>query len=375
MDKLIEKVFSSREIWFDGRNIPVDKQDIWGMINNSPINKILVTPKQRQLGHFPLKTEFITWLDDTDGLEGLNSGETIMSDNPELLAAAAGLGMKTCIFIDVCGHEALERSWMEASRYNYAVVDFDLPTNIPLELIIAKLQKSNTVLLKVVKSFSDMEVVFGVLEQGSDGVLLLTEDIAELSRAGSYLSRAVEGKVELVPMTVTAISHIGMGMRACIDTTGLMTQDEGMLVGSTSSGGIFVCSETHYLPYMNLRPFRVNAGAVHSYVWMPGDAAEYITDLKAGSKVLCVNTKGETRTLSVGRIKTESRPLLLVQGTTASGCEINVIVQDDWHIRLMGADGKPRNASSLKPGESLLAYICGPGRHVGIKVEETIIER
>jgi len=153
-----------------------------------------------------------------------------------------------------------------------------------------------------------------------------------------------------------------------------MTQDEGMIVGSTSAGGIFVCSETHFLPYMNLRPFRVNAGAVHSYIWMPENTAEYITDLAAGSKVLCVNTKGETRTLTVGRIKTEVRPLLLISGE-AAGSKLNVIVQDDWHIRLMGADGKPKNATMIQPGDELLAYVCEPGRHVGIKVDETIIER
>lgn len=125
---------------------------------------------------------------------------------------------------------------------------------------------------------------------------------------------------------------------------------------------------------MNLRPFRVNAGAIHSYIWMPGNAAEYLSDLAAGSKVLCVNTEGKSRTLTVGRVKMEVRPLLLIKGETA-GKEINVIVQDDWHIRVMGADGSPKNASLIRPGDQLLAYVCEPGRHVGIKVNETIIEK
>ncbi len=41
-----------------------------------------------------------------------------------------------------------------------------------------------------------------------------------------------------------------------------------MIIGSTGWGGIFVCSGTHYLPHMNLREFRVNIGAVHSYIWV-----------------------------------------------------------------------------------------------------------
>lgn len=374
MSKLDKKSPGMREIWFDGRNVPLERQDVWGLINNSPIKKVLLTLEQRINGHFPLKTQFITQISKEEDIDGIQGDETILSEKEELLEAAKRKGLKTCRFFAVEGREALEQSWQEASKYDYALVDFDLPTNIPLELIIARLQNSSTVLLKVVKNFTEMDVAFGVMEQGSDGVLLTTTDIPEIVKVNNYLSDEGVGKIQLHTLVVDSVSHIGMGMRACIDTTGIMTQDEGMIVGSTSNGGIFVCSETHYLPYMNLRPFRVNAGAVHSYVWMPENKAEYITDLAAGSKVLCVNTKGETRMLVVGRIKTETRPLLLIKGT-AAGKEINVIVQDDWHIRIMGADGSPKNASMIKPGEELLAYVCEPGRHVGIKVDETIVER
>ncbi|MDP4158963.1 MAG: 3-dehydroquinate synthase II, partial [Bacillota bacterium] len=261
-----------------------------------------------------------------------------------------------------------------AKDYDYILVDFDLPTNIPLELIIARLQNSKTIILKSVTTLSELEVAFGVMEQGSDGVAFSGTDIHEIIEVSNYLQKQESYKIELKPLVVSEVRHIGMGMRSCIDTTGLMTQDEGMLIGSTSQGGIFVCSETHFLPYMNLRPFRVNAGAIHSYVWMPNNAAEYLTDLSAGSQVLCVNTKGEVRTLTVGRIKTEMRPLLLIRGQ-AGGKEINVIVQDDWHIRIMGADGLPKNATLIQPGDELFAYVSEPGRHVGIKVNETILEK
>jgi 3-dehydroquinate synthase II/3-amino-4-hydroxybenzoic acid synthase len=76
----------------------------------------------------------------------------------------------------------------------------------------------------------------------------------------------------------------------------------------------------------------------------------------------------------VGRIKIEVRPLLLIKGEVG-GRELNVIVQDDWHIRLMGSDGQPRNATKIQPGEQLLAHLGKPGRHVGIAVNETIIEK
>ncbi len=363
-----------REVWFDGREVSLERQDIWGLINNSPIQKVVVSIEQRRNGHYPRKTELITEIQRIEDLKGINSGETVLSADQSLLDSVKDQGYKTCVFISVEGREAMEQSWQDAIKYNYLLVDFDLPTNIPLELIIARLQDSDTALLKKVTTFTQMEVVFGVLEKGSDGVLFAGTDFHEIMKVSEYLSARDMQNIELYPLTVSEIRNVGMGLRACIDTTGLMTQDEGMIVGSSSQGGIFVCSETHYLPYMNLRPFRVNAGAVHSYVWMPNDTAEYLSDLAAGSRVLCVNTKGQARILTVGRVKMEVRPLLLIKGA-AAGKEINVIVQDDWHIRIMGADGRPKNASLIRPGDKLLAYVCEPGRHVGIKVNETIIEK
>jgi len=165
-----------------------------------------------------------------------------------------------------------------------------------------------------------------------------------------------------------------MGYRGCVDTTTLFEKDEGMLVGSTSAGGLLVCAEVHHLPYMNLRPFRVNAGAVHSYLWGPR-LSEYITDLAPGSEALAVSSKGVARPVCVGRVKIEVRPLRLIEALAEDGTKLNLFIQDDWHVRVFDADGLPRNCTMLEVGDHLLAHVCEPGRHVGIKVEETIDER
>ncbi|MGE5550071.1 MAG: 3-dehydroquinate synthase II [Bacteroidota bacterium] len=363
-----------RELWFDGRRIPLERQDLWGLVNNSPLEKVVVSVEQRRDGHFPLKMVPIMEIRRPEDLAAAGPGEIVISERQDLLTAAKQHGLKTCASFTVDSLAALEESWQDAAKYDYALVDFDLPTNIPLELIIARLQERRTVILRRVTTAAEMEVAFGVLEEGSDGVLFAGADPAELQKLGDILRRAETQPLALTRMTVSETCHAGMGMRACLDTTSLMTREEGMLVGSTSGGGIFVCAETHYLPYMNLRPFRVNAGAVHSYVWAPDGGTQYLTDLAAGSKVLCVNTNGEVRALTIGRVKIEARPLLLIKGE-AAGRELNVIVQDDWHIRLMGGDGGPRNATTIRPGDEFLAHVCDPGRHVGIKVKETIIEK
>lgn len=212
------------------------------------------------------------------------------------------------------------------------------------------------------------------MEVGSDGVLLKTEDMDQIVEVNNFMSKEEKGKIELVKGKVMDVQHVGMGYRSCIDTTTLMKENEGMLIGSTSEGGILVSSETHFLPYMELRPFRVNAGAVHSYVWAPEGMTAYLTELKAGSKVLCVDTEGNTREVTVGRVKTELRPLLKIE-VEAEGVNINVIVQDDWHIRILGGNGEPLNASTLKPGDEVLAYVCAGGRHVGIKIDERLREK
>jgi 3-dehydroquinate synthase II/3-amino-4-hydroxybenzoic acid synthase len=365
---------TEREIWFDGRNIPLERYDLWSLVNNSPLEKILISPEQRKDGHFPQKTRFITEIREPRDLEGIQPGATVFSDRPGLLDLAMAQGFDTCIFLAVNQQQSLEQACQLASQYHYVVVDFDLPTNIPLELFIARLEERKTVLLRRAVTAAETEVAFGVLEKGSDGVLFAGADPGEIKAVTDLLHQTAAPPLELQPLTVTLTRHIGMGWRSCVDTTGLMTQAEGMLVGSTSAGGIMVCSETHYLPYMNLRPFRVNAGAIHSYIWMPNNNAGYLSELEAGSKVLCVNRDGGVRELTVGRVKTEIRPLLLIKGEI-DGRPLNVIVQDDWHIRLMGADGQPKNATLIQPGDRLLGYLCQQGRHVGISVSETIIER
>ena len=362
------------KVWFDGRAVPSGRKEIWEFVKHSAIDTVVVTVQQAHEMDFPLRTTIVVAAESAAALDEVPADAVVFAGDEEILKAAQGKGHPTCLALSIDNQHELEQSWQRAMRYDYLVVDFDLPTNIPLELLIARLQHAETALIKRECTFEAMLTAFGVLERGSDGVMLCTDDIEELAAASRYLAATSRKRLELETLVVDEVRHIGMGVRGCIDTCDLMTQDEGMIVGSTSSGGIFVCSETHYLPYMNLRPFRVNAGAVHSYVWTDPETTNYVTELRAGSKALAVNTQGEAREIAVGRVKIEVRPLLMIKGK-AAGQEINVIVQDDWHIRIMGADGKPKNATAIRPGDELLAYVDRPGRHVGLRVEETVIEQ
>jgi hypothetical protein len=153
---------------------------------------------------------------------------------------------------------------------------------------------------------AEAKIIFGVLELGSDGVLMAARAVGDATRLIRSAS-ATTGSIELVELTVTATADIGSGERACVDTCAYLAKDEGMLVGSHSKGMVLCVSETHPLPYMATRPFRVNAGAIHSYTLSAEGRTRYLSELTAGSQLLAVGADGRTRLVPVGRVKIETR--------------------------------------------------------------------
>ncbi|WP_242835506.1 3-dehydroquinate synthase II [Ruminiclostridium josui] len=360
-------------IWFDGRNLK-NEEAILNMIYILNFENLLIKKCMLDTITPPHKMNLIVEINSEVDMEDLNKEHIVLSADRQLLQKSVEKGFKTALLHRIFDRNSMDEAWQIGSNFDYVVAEFSDTTNIPLELLVAKLQSKKTKVLKIVNSCQEMELAFGVMEVGSDGVVFSNEDRSEIIKVNSFIEKMGTSKIQLVKGKVTEVLHIGMGYRACIDTTGLLKENEGMLIGSTSEGGILVSSETHFLPYMELRPFRVNAGAVHSYVWAPDGETSYITELKGGSKLLCVDTSGNTREVVVGRVKIEKRPLLKIE-VEVDEKRINAMVQDDWHIRIFGADGEVRNASTIKEGEELLTYVCQGGRHVGLKIDESIQEK
>ena len=271
-------------------------------------------------------------------------------------------------------HASLHEVVRIADNFSYILIHFKDPTNIPLELVLASTQKDSVIIMKRVSNAEDGKVSFQTMEHGSDGIVLACNDINEVISLNKHFTQVDMVKMDLLPAEVVAIKHAGMGERVCIDTTSELNPDEGIVLGSTSVGGLVTCSETHYLPYMNTRPFRVNAGGLHLYAWGTNNMTYYLSDLKAGDELLVVNSKGDARTVTIGRIKIERRPLLYIEAKIGER-HINTFIQDDWHVRMMGAKGEIRPSSEIKIGDKLLGFADKPGRHVGIQVEETIKEK
>lgn len=277
-------------------------------------------------------------------------------------------------FVEIIDAPTLEDACQAARTERWSVLLFRDPTKIPLEIVIAAAARATGSIITIAQDAEEAEIIFGVLELGSDGVMMAPAKVGDAA-ALKATSETGTPNLDLVELTVVETSHVGMGERACVDTCTYFREDEGILVGSYSKGMILCVSETHPLPYMPTRPFRVNAGAIHSYTLAKDERTAYLSELKAGSKVRAVDVKGQTRLVTVGRVKIESRPLISINAVAPNGQAVNLILQDDWHVRVLGPGGVVLNSTELKPGDSLLGYLPSEDRHVGYPINEFCLEK
>jgi 3-dehydroquinate synthase II len=272
-------------------------------------------------------------------------------------------------FIDIAGKQDEDRAAAVPAEKIVVLRMLDW-TIIPIENLLAR--RGANIMVQVENS-KQAKLMVEILEKGVDGVVLKTDDVNEIKRTAEIM-QGVSEKIALVTATVTASKQLGMGDRACLDTCTQMVPGEGILVGNTASGFFLVHSESIDNPYVASRPFRVNAGAVHAYTLTPGGKTRYLADLKAGDEVMVVNFEGTTQTAYLGRNKIEKRPMMLVEAE-AQGRPISLVMQNAETIRLVCPDGKAVSVTTLKPGDKVLARIEKAGRHFGMQVDETLIER
>jgi 3-dehydroquinate synthase II len=273
------------------------------------------------------------------------------------------------VFVDVAGKQDEDKAAGIAPGKIVVLRMLDW-TIIPIENLLAR--RGTNIIVQVANG-SQAKLMVEILEKGVDGVLLNSTDVNEIKKTAEIL-QGIGDKIELAVATITGVKQLGMGDRACLDTCTQMVPGEGMLIGNTSSGFFLVHSESIENPYVAARPFRVNAGAVHAYTLAPGGGTKYLADLKAGDEVLIVDFKGKGQVAYLGRNKIEKRPMMLIEAE-AEGVPITLVMQNAETIRLVNPDGRPTSITSLKAGDKVLAHIEKGGRHFGMKVDETLIER
>jgi 3-dehydroquinate synthase II len=243
---------------------------------------------------------------------------------------------------------------------------------IPLENLIAKLQKTGTKIYTATKNSSEIRTMFSVLELGVDGVILETDDVKQVENSYDLLDNPT---FDLQYAEIMELKDVGMGERVCVDTVSMMTMGEGMLIGSKSNFLFLIHNESIGSSYTSPRPFRVNAGAVHCYTAMSDGTTKYLSELEAGVEILVVNKDGTSRKSTVGRSKIESRPMKLVKAQI-DDYKGSVILQNAETIRLITSDNKLVSVTDLKVGDKVLACTKTiSGRHFGMPVDEFILEK
>jgi 3-dehydroquinate synthase II len=275
---------------------------------------------------------------------------------------------KDVVYVKIQGKED-EKKALKLSKSKTVILSTPDWSIIPLENLIAQSES----LIAEVDSFQKAKTALQILEKGVNGILLVTTDLNELKKTANLIKNISE-KINLVPAKIVNTKILGMGDRACIDTCTNMELREGMLIGNSSGAMFLVHSETIENPYVETRPFRVNAGGIHAYILLPEGKTKYLSELKSGDEVLIVDSKGNTQVAIVGRIKIERRPMILVEAE-ANNKKISLILQNAETVHLTRPDGSPVSVVSLKKGSEILTYTEETGRHFGIKIEETIEEK
>ncbi len=256
---------------------------------------------------------------------------------------------------------------------NFVIIDVEDWKIIPLENIIATLQGTDTEIYALAKSIEEIETLFTVLELGVDGIIFESNDEDEVSKIQHIIRKFA---FNIAPAKILEIKDIGIGERVCIDTVSMLCEGEGMLIGNKSNFLFLVHNESVGSSFTSPRPFRVNAGAVHSYTITPDGTTKYLSELESGNQILIVNARGMARIVSVGRAKIESRPLRLFKAIC--GSEIGtIIVQNAETIRFLDKNHKILPVTHTKIGDEIMVFSKRPsGRHFGMEIpDEYILEK
>ena len=267
-----------------------------------------------------------------------------------------------------------EKKVLEFAEKNFPAIIIDLKDIkiIPLENIVALLHKKNIKIYAFTESIEEIQPFLNVLEIGIDGVIIPCKSMNDIEKLSNLKPLFYKLKLQLVK--IIDIKNVGVGDRACIDTITMLNQGDGALIGSTSNFLFLIDNESIGSKFSTPRPFRINAGAIHSYILQPENKTKYLSEIEAGDKILIVNRMGETKEVVVGRNKIERRPLKLIKAVDK---EIgSIIVQNAETIRFISEDNSSIPVTNLNIGDKVLAYIRSKtGRHFGLEVNEYILEK
>jgi 3-dehydroquinate synthase II len=296
-------------------------------------------------------------------------------------------------------------------------------TMIPVENLIAACDNTGTKLAVFVDSVANLPGVLFALELGPHAVILSPDtglwDAYVALRRNSCAKEAPRDIVTpidnfeiLREATITGIRSGGIGDRVCLDLIEMLREGEGLLIGSCAKLLALVHGETFEGEYVPSRPFRVNAGPVHSYVLMADGSTKYLSEVRAGDSVKVIDASAldkegvkpslKGRAVTVGRCKIESRPMLIISYRNgenvnsdigdlvpiSSDCTGQIFLQQAETVRLISpvldeinskvdSDNRSFKAVSvtnIAVGNVIFVLKNESGTHVGNRISAKVVE-
>ena len=313
-----------------------------------------------------------------DGVD-LFMGDDLQVDGAALYINQRQVGRK----VDVSNSEGQAKARSMAGSVEWILLDLGEWKMIPIENIIAVCDGGPT---KVAARISSPEQILGAafaLQIGVDALLVSEENLPTALIAKSQRGEVVTPIAQTPEKTSFNLSQIevlevkegGVGDRVCVDLTSMLEHGEGMLVGSSANSMVLVHGETVESEFVPTRPFRVNAGAAHSYILKSDGSTSYLSELKMGDEIMVLSSSGSTRSAVVGRIKIERRPFILFRWKDEKHNEAGTLLQQAETVRLVTAANKLVSITELVEGTILLGWSGGGGRHIGIPISAEVTER
>ena len=145
------------------------------------------------------------------------------------------------------------------------------------------------------------------------------------------------------------------------------------MVGSASNALSLIHGETMDSEFVPSRPFRINVGAIHSYILMKDDKTKYLSELISGDEIKIINQYGRERFAVIGRIKIERRPFLKITYVNEE-VKGHIIIQQAETVRLIDDSGMAISVTDIKIGDKIMIIQDSKMRHIGNPIEGEVRE-
>jgi len=249
-------------------------------------------------------------------------------------------------------------------------------TMVPLENLVAASRGTSNRIAVAIDEEVELNGAAFALGGGVDAILVPIQMVDDAIRVlgGEWQEELPETRVNIEEACVMSIEVAGVGERVCVDLTRRINDGQGMATGSLSGKLCLLHGETIQSEFVPTRPFRVNAGAVHSYVLMADGKTKYLCELKSGDEVAIISSSGEQEKATIGRLKVETRPLMMIR-FEASGSEGQIVVQQAETVRLISPGGGAISVTQAKEGDKISIITDNRARHVGIALNAGVTEK